>query len=400
MNTPERNPPTAFWQPREIIVHEAVREDEVTRRILSRCPQAPVHYVTSGNPRAVVAASDVLNRAGGAMLDKILAGKQVLYVAPATQVVDTFHMPDERTVCPDFDRLKLASNGCYYQCDWCYLKLTYRAAFPFITVRTQYNRIKELLHRRLVRTVDPVIFNTGELADSLSLEHLTGAARDFIPWIGNTQNGHLFLLTKSDHVEPILDLAHNGRTFVAWTLNAPAVSRKFEIGAPPFERRLQAAAKAQAAGYPVRIRLDPIVPVQGWKESYAETIARILETIAPERITLGTLRFEEGFINMRHSLLTTGSELSRLMETMEPMFQPKRFHRSKRPKAGKYSFPEVQRTEIFSFVLGEIRKHPAGEAARIALCKESARVWKKTGLALSTCSCVCQLDSVDMRSTP
>lgn len=398
--SPNQKSSKASWKPREIIVHEAVREDEVTHHILSQCPKTPVHFVNSGNPRAIVEASDVLGQAGGAMLDKILAGKQVLYVAPATQVVDTFHMPDERTVCPDFDRLKLASNGCYYRCDWCYLKLTYRAAFPFITVRAQYNRIKELLHKRLARTLDPMIFNTGELADSLSLEHLTGAARTFIPWIGNTENGHLFLLTKSDNVDPILDLDHNGHTFLAWTLNAPSVSRKFEIGAPPFERRLEAASKAQEAGYPVRIRLDPIVPFEGWKEAYAETIARILETVDPERITLGTLRFEEGFFNMRHSLLTTGPDLPRLMETMEPMFPPKRFRRAKRPKAGKYSFPEAQRIEIFSFILREIRKHPAGETARLALCKESARVWKKTGLPLSTCSCVCQLDSVDMRSTP
>ena len=117
---------------------------------------------------------------------------------PATDVVDTFTMPDDRMICPHFDRLKLASNGCFYQCDWCYLKLTYRAAFPFITVRVQYDKIKEQLHKKLSQTTDPIIFNTGELADSLSMEHLTGAGREFIPWIGNTENGYLFMLTKSD----------------------------------------------------------------------------------------------------------------------------------------------------------------------------------------------------------
>ena len=99
------------------------------------------------------------------MLDKILAGKSVVYIAPATTVVDTFTMPDDRMICPHFERLKLASNGCFYQCDWCYLKLTYRAAFPFITVRAQYDKIKEQLHKRLSQTEAPVIFNTGELAD-------------------------------------------------------------------------------------------------------------------------------------------------------------------------------------------------------------------------------------------
>ena len=115
------------------------------------------------------------------MLDKILAGKQVVYIAPATSVVDVFTMPDDRMICPHFDRLKLASNGCFYQCDWCYLKLTYRAAFPFITIRAQYDKIKEQLHKRLSQTTDPVIFNTGELADSLSMEHLTRAGTGIHP---------------------------------------------------------------------------------------------------------------------------------------------------------------------------------------------------------------------------
>ena len=108
----------------------------------------------------------------------------------------------------------------------------------------------------------PVIFNSGEMADSLALEHLIGAGQKFIPWFGASDNGYLFMLTKSDNVDEILDLPHNGHTIVAWSMNNESVSRKFEIGAPPFIRRLNAAHKVQDAGYPVRIRLDPIVPFE------------------------------------------------------------------------------------------------------------------------------------------
>jgi len=121
------------------------------------------------------------------------------------------------------------------------------------------------------------------------MEHLTRAAREFIPWIGNTENGYLFMLTKSDNVDDILDLPHNNRTIIAWSMNNEMVSRKFEIRAPPFERRLSAAVKVQKAGYPVRIRLDPIVPFEGWEKAYLETIKQIFSKITPERITLGTL---------------------------------------------------------------------------------------------------------------
>ena len=384
------------WKPKEIIVHETVRDDPVTTHFLEQCPGIPVKYIQSGIAKKISERSDTLSKTSSSMLDKILAGKSVVYIATATTVVDTFTMPDDRMICPHFERLKLASNGCFYQCDWCYLKLTYRAAFPFITVRAQYDKIKEQLHKRLRHTKAPVIFNTGELADSLSMEHLTGGAKEFIPWIGNTENGYLFMLTKSDNVDDILDLQHNNRTIIAWSLNDETVSKKFEIGAPPFDRRLDAAHKVQKAGYPVRIRLDPIVPFDGWQDAYANTIKRIFEKVSPERITLGTLRFEQGFYNMRNTIFTTGQDLPEYLDNMEPMFQPKKFKGTKKPKSGKYSFPEKQRIGIFKFIIQEIRKH---SDCTVALCKESAKVWKKTDLKLSRCSCVCQLDYADMTKT-
>ena len=216
------------------------------------------------------------------MLDKVLLGKQVVYIAPAKDAVDTFTMPDDRMVCPHFERLKLASNGCFYQCDWCYLKLTYRAAFPFITVRVQYDRIKEQLQKRLSASEKPIIFNSGELADSLSMEHLTRAGQEFIPWFGQSENGYLYMLTKSDNVNEILGLPHNGHSIITWSINNEEVSRKFEIGAPSFERRLQAARKVQEAGYRIRIRLDPIVPIPDWQTAYANTIRTIFENVIPK----------------------------------------------------------------------------------------------------------------------
>jgi spore photoproduct lyase len=143
-------------------------------------------------------------------------------------------------MCPHFDRLKLASNGCFYQCDWCSLKLTYRAAFPSITIRTQYDHIKEQIHKKLIRTNAAMMFNSGELADSLSMEHLTRAGREFISWFGNSDNGYLFMLTKSDNVNHILNLRHNGHTVIAWSMNNDEiVSKIFEISTPSFGRRLE-----------------------------------------------------------------------------------------------------------------------------------------------------------------
>lgn len=381
------------WKPEEIIVNVRVKDDPVTEHLLQICKGVPVKYVENGKAKTIVNASEML-KGMKTMLEKILAGKKVLYISPAgNDVVDVFTMPDDRMMCPHFDRLKLASNGCFYQCDWCYLKLTYRAAYPFISIKAEYDRIKQHLAKRIEAAGRPIIFNSGEMADSLALDHLTRAGREFIPWFGRSENGYLFMLTKGDNVDDILNLPHDGHTIVAWSMNNAAVSRKYEIGAPTFERRLAAARKVEEAGYPLRIRLDPIVPFNGWKEAYADTIREIFSEVSPERITLGTLRFEKGFYNMRHSIFTTGPDLPKLMENMEPMFTPKVFPGNKQPKTGKYSFKEERRSEIFGFALKEIRKY---SDCRVALCKESANVWKNLGLDLSRCSCVCQLDYADM----
>lgn len=101
------------WKPKEIIIHESVKDDPITRHFLDQCLGVPVKFVASGLPKEIVRVSEVLSQAKGGMLDKILLGKQVVYIAPATDVVDIFTMPDDRMVCPHFERLKLASKGVF-----------------------------------------------------------------------------------------------------------------------------------------------------------------------------------------------------------------------------------------------------------------------------------------------
>ena len=72
-----------MWQPKEIVVHQLVQNDSVTQYLLSQCQTVPVRYVNSGRSQDVVKASKVLQQAGKSMLDKILAGKQVVFIAPA-----------------------------------------------------------------------------------------------------------------------------------------------------------------------------------------------------------------------------------------------------------------------------------------------------------------------------
>jgi ParB/RepB/Spo0J family partition protein len=381
------------WRPSEIIINNTVIDDPITQHFISKCPGVPVKYVTDSKASTIKAASDELTQTSHDMLSLINAGKRVVFISPASaSMVDKFVMDDPRMMCPEFDRVKFASNGCYYKCDWCFLKATYRANQNFINVHVEYDKIKKQLAAYIKKAGRPVMFDSGELADSLAMEHLTKAGQEFIPWFGQQENGYLYMLTKSANVDDILKLEHNKHTIITWSINADLVSRQFEIGAPTFRERLNAAKEVQKAGYPIRLRLDPIIPIPQWKHHYSGAIKKIYEELKPERITLGTLRFEEILYNMRNTIFNS-PELKKLANSLQPML-PEQAIAGGKTSVGKYSFSEEQRIEMFNFAIGEIRKYAPD--VTIALCKETEAVWTATGLDLEKCQCVCQYKSADM----
>lgn len=377
------------WRPSEIIINNSVKNDPITQHILSECRGVPVKYVADSKPETIKAASDILSAAStGNVLTQINAGKSVVHIAPSSgTAVGEFTIEDKRMMCPEFDKLTTLSNGCYFKCDWCFLKGTYRANQNYITIRVEYDKIKAMLLKRLKTATAPVLFDTGEMADSLALEHLTKVGKTFIPWFAEQKNGYMYMLTKSTNIDDLLKLKHNNHSILAWSINAPIVSYQFEVGAASFSDRIAAAKKAQEAGYPIRLRLDPIIPIKNWQKLYAAAIESIFKDLKLERITLGTLRLEDAFYKNRKNYLQFAA-IRGLVETMVPMF-PKDANGS----IGKYSFPQEQRIEIFQFAIKEIRKY--SECA-IALCKETKDVWGAVGLDLKECKCVCQYDCADM----
>jgi spore photoproduct lyase len=129
------------------------------------------------------------------------------------------------------------------------------------------------------------------------------------------------------------------------------------------------------------------LPFEGWREAYSQTIQNVFAVLDPERITLGTLRFEKGFYGMRDSIFATGETLRQFVDPMKPMFPPMHIEGRQQPLTGKYSFSEATRIVIFRFVIDEIRRY---SDCPIALCKESDGVISAVGLDPNHIECVCQ----------
>lgn len=271
-------------------------------------------------------------------------------------------------ICPHFLELKWAY-GCPFDCSWCYLKGTFRF-HPTKTkpVFKDYRKI-ELHTRRFLEEVEtPEILNTGEIADSLMGEGLSTPFSNFIIPMFEKQNKHKVLfLTKSDNIKNLLEISPHNQVIVSFSLNADEVAKKWESGAPSVDRRIDAGRKLNEAGYEVRVRIDPVVPVPEWEKLYVELIEQLFSSFIPSRITLGSLRGLQTTINGS----TDKSWLEYLKEN------------SSWGKKVDFSI----RRNMYATLIDVLKENY--NYTDIGLCKETVAMWGSLGMDYSKIKCNC-----------
>jgi len=283
---------------------------------------------------------------------------------------DKTPLPTKSTnvVCPHFLELKWAY-GCPFDCAWCYLKGTFR----FLPTKTKpvikdLKKIELHTQRFLQEVATPEILNTGEIADSLMGEGLNLPFSKFIIPMFEEQNRHKVLfVTKSDNIKHLLETNSHNQAIISFSFNADEVAKKWEIGAPSVDRRIEAARKLSQAGYEVRIRIDPIVPVPDWKIHYTNLIDQIFTSFMPERITLGSLRGLQSTIN--------GSTDTSWLEYL----------RENSNWGKKVDFKT--RYEIYATIINQLKE--SYDYSEVALCKETVAMWAKLGMDYRKIKCNC-----------
>jgi spore photoproduct lyase len=184
-------------------------------------------------------------------------------------------------------------HNCPFECSYCFLQnyLTDGTTKIVDDIDTLMQEVKEKTSKepwRLFR------IGTWELGDSLALEKETGQAAMLIREFAGLENAILELKTKSDCVDSILRLDHNGRTVVSWSLNTDDVIKAEEHRTAPLKNRLDAMQKACNAGYLIALHFDPMIFYKGWEEGYEALVKQVFEAVSPERIawiSVGSLRF-------------------------------------------------------------------------------------------------------------
>ena len=271
-------------------------------------------------------------------------------------------------VCPHFLELKWAY-GCPFDCAWCYLKGTFR--FQPTKAKPVFKSIEKVeAHTRsfLEEVTTPEILNTGELADSLMGEGLSEPFSKLIIPMFEEQNKHKVLfVTKSDNTKHLLEIRPHNNVIVSFSLNADEVAKRWEAGAPSVERRVKAAQELSQAGYEVRVRIDPMVPVQNWQEYYTTFISKIFSQFIPSRITLGSLRGLQTTINgsKDRSWVTYLSEKSNWGKKIDFNI----------------------RYDMYSEIINLLKVKYNYQ--NIAFCKETVAMWNKLGMDYKNIKCNC-----------
>jgi len=283
-----------------------------------------------------------------------------------------FNKTPKSIVCPHFWELRWAY-GCPYDCAYCYLRGTLRGNKKPRFVPLEYI-LKALDEAFKDETLEPSIFNSGELADSLmNVEIMEKIADKF-----EEQNKHkLLLLTKGVHNLSKIDFLvkkPRKQTIFSTSLNCNEVWKKWEHLTPSPEMRIEIAKRVMEAGYEVRIRIDPIFPIEHWKEKYEELINSIFSELPsnPDRITLGmprglgkTLRFSKD-----KSWIKVG------------------FTNSPEETGWGLKPPSSLRKEIYTFFFDKLTSIGFNKE-KIALCKETRDMWNELNLDPNRCRCNC-----------
>lgn len=188
--------------------------------------------------------------------------------AKKTLVVGVRKSIELATCRPSADYQLVFSTSCPGMCEYCYLHTTLGRQ-PVVRL---YVNISEILAEaeRVMEKRRPAatVFEGAATSDPLPLEPYSGALAQAIRFFAGREDGRFRFVTKFDHVLPLLNLDHRGKTDFRFSVNTREIIGRYEHGTPSLERRLAAARSVYEAGYPLGFLVAPVFLSPGWQDTY------------------------------------------------------------------------------------------------------------------------------------
>ncbi len=341
------------YTPQKIFIERNSLDFALTKRIIKNTSRVPKEIID--NPHELIEDLKVTRNA-------IQEGKKYLLL---TKQRGEFVKP-----CPctphyigcNYFIINLELN-CPLDCSYCILQ--HYLSNPLITVHVNLKDLWRELdifcnknRKRAFR------IGTGELGDSLALDHMTEISKDLISYFRGKRNVYFELKTKTTNIRNVLNQEPADNIVISWSLNSSKMALELERGAPEVEERVYAARRVLEKGFRVGFHFDPLIRYPGWEQDYEELIKMLMKTIEPGRIawmSLGSLRFPP----LLKSIIK------------------KRFPKTKifydefiKGKDGKFRYFKPLRIELYKEIISFIKKN-GGSDVPLYFCMESEALWRE-----------------------
>lgn len=271
-----------LFQPSLIYVDDSVAQTPLTRRVLNLFPDTPIHHVAD--------ASELKKKR------PMTQAKRILFLTRFKGQSLKSCQGQGDYVCCDYHTLTFISN-CHLECSYCFLQ-DYLKDNPVITLFANVEEIIESTRTYLLQNPQRHFrIGTGELADSLALDAITGLSQSLVPLAASLPNMTLELKTKSNQIQNLLEMDSKGHTVISWSLNPQNFIDQEEYKTASLTDRLGCARQVLDHGYKVAFHLDPLLALTGWQQEYRDLIQELQNRFEPSEISwisLGSLRYNPG----------------------------------------------------------------------------------------------------------
>lgn len=336
---------------RRILVEESCLEFPYTKQILERADL----------PWTIVPAGEQPNIGSGLLADDLSRGKQHLFLTSHKGRFCKACPGTRQYLCCGYHVINTGMN-CPIDCGYCILQAYLNNPYLsfYVNIEAMIADIADVLEAQPGQLFR---IGTGEFADSLAIDRLTGLSRILVPFFAKHNNAVLELKTKSAMIDNLGDLDHRGRTVVAWSLNSTHIMASEELRSASLAERLAAARQCVDWGYKVAFHFDPLIFHADWQKGYAATIAALYQEIpatAIAWISLGALRF-----------------LPKLKDIATVRFPQSSIYHQEFVDGldGKSRYFRFHRLELYRFIYQQLRHH-AAESTCIYFCMESDEIWR------------------------
>ncbi|GAB4181636.1 MAG: deoxyribodipyrimidine photo-lyase [Calditrichia bacterium] len=250
---------------------------------------------------------------------------------------------------------------CPLNCSYCILQfyLDLPVITYFINIEDMLRELIELSQRfpkRILR------IGTGELTDSLALDHVFHLNEKIIRQTQNKTNIVFEVKTKTNQIDHLMSAAFERMVF-SWSVNPEEIIKREEKKTSSLKARLTAMKQVVPTTAKIGLHFDPIIRYHNWQEGYKKLIEQLGRTVPADKIawiSMGSFRHPA---DLKFEILKNHPETS--------LYQSEFIT----GKDGKKRYPRFARRELYQFIYQELRQ-TFGKDVFIYFCMESPDIWK------------------------